>query len=191
MIYKLSVSFLTLLRNKKNNAWSCSKILSFWHLQSFLTSSLKIMANVTCAIFRSEEHGGVRRDKPELPVHVCRVEKIVVLHGSWSFKTNQWFINSVATGGAYKFPKSWKGAKKRERHRDSLNDVWEKERERERKREKDRKKVDPGSSTIFFSIRKRRTFGRPFCRDDIYLSPFETNYRGCSHATTRSSSFDH
>lgn len=29
------------------------------------------MANVTCAIFRSEEHDGVRRDKPELPARVC------------------------------------------------------------------------------------------------------------------------
>lgn len=29
------------------------------------------MANVTRVIFRCEEHGGVRRDKPELPVYVC------------------------------------------------------------------------------------------------------------------------
>lgn len=29
------------------------------------------MANMTGAIFRPEEHGGVGRDKPELPAHVC------------------------------------------------------------------------------------------------------------------------
>lgn len=113
------------------------------------------MANVTGTIFRPKEHGGVRRDKPELPVHVCRVEKnrcftrLVIVQNQpviYQSRSNRWRARISQTR---------KKMKKREGHRDPLDD------DGVRKRERERDKVGPSdshASTIFFCHPKTANF---------------------------------
>lgn len=63
------------------------------------------MINMTRAVFR---FGGPRTSRVINRNYRCMCvsrEKNHVLHDSWSFKTDQWFISLVATGGAHEFPK--------------------------------------------------------------------------------------
>lgn len=108
-------------------------------------------------------------------------EKNRVLHDSWSFKTDQWFISPVATGGAHEFPKRRKRKIANEKETRWTMMGWERGIQK-----------GPGFAPNIFFCHPKMADLRPtvLCWDDIYLSPFETNYRGCSHAVKRPPSFD-
>lgn len=139
------------------------------------------MINMTRVIFRS---GGIAAASSVINRNyrcACVSHgKNRVLHGSWSLKTDQWFISPVATGGAHEFPK--RGRRKIANVRRFAGRWWG---------EKEGHRRGSGfAPTIFFAVQKWRTFGRASCRGDIYLSSFETNYHGCSHVAKRLPSFD-